>query len=167
VDARSKEPPPGSVRTLCAGLLGGILGTSGMILVGFAAEGAARLPLGRILPELQLGFGGPLAGAGILGPDFSLPVHYLHGVALGLLFAGIVLAAEYGQMAPRIPLWASGLIFGAVVAAVVMALVWATSTEALSVGVGGLIVLLHLTFGGLTGALVQRVRVSAVPAPFP
>jgi hypothetical protein len=166
VDARSRELPLRSVRTLCAGLLGGILGTSGMILVGVAAEAGARLPLAQILPELELGFGGPLAGAGALGPDYSLPVHYLHGAVLGFLFAGIVLAAEHVHMAPRIPGWASGLIFGAVVAAVVIGLVWVTSAGALGLGVVGLIVLLHLTFGGLTGALVQRVRVPAPSVPF-
>jgi hypothetical protein len=155
-------PPRGSLtrrnRAILGGVLAGILGTSGMILVGIAAEAGFRLPLSRLLPELELGFGGPLAGAGILGSSFSLPVHYLHGIVLGLLFAGIIGLGEQLRVAPRIPLWCSGLLFGAVVAGVVLVLLRATSSAALTIGLTGLVVLIHLTFGGLAGILLQQVR---------
>lgn len=162
--ARPGKPLTGSARTLVGGILGGILGTSGMILGGIALERAAGLALPQLLPDLELGFGGPLAGAGILGPDFSLPVHYIHGVLLGMLFAGIVLVAERFQVAPRIPLWSGGLLFGAVVAAVVLALLQRTSNGTLGPGIIGLVVLLHLTFGGLAGLLISSVRIPFPPA---
>jgi len=157
VAAPPREPLTRRPRTLLGGLLGGTLGTSGMILLGIGAESGAGLPLGRLLPELEIGFGGPLAGAGALGAGFSLPVHYLHGLVLGLLFAGILLVGERFKVAPRIPIWSSGLIFGAVVAVVVLGLLAVTSGSSLDPGAIGLVCLLHLAFGGLSGAVVQRV----------
>jgi hypothetical protein len=158
VDAPPREPLTPRNRALLGGVLAGILGTSGMILVGIATEAGFRLPLSRLLPELELGFGGPLAGAGILGPGLSLPVHYLHGIVLGVLFAGVIGLAEHLGLAPRIPLWSSGLLFGAVVSAIVLVLLQTTSNAALTPGVTGLVVLMHLTFGGLAGTLLQNVR---------
>jgi hypothetical protein len=145
-------------QVLLGGGLAGILGTSGMILVGIAAEVGFGLPLSRLLPELELGFGGPLAGAGILGRGFSLPVHYLHGTILGLLFAGIIWGSEHLRVAPRTPMWSSGLIFGAVVSGVVLVLLLVTSNATVTPGLTGLVVLMHLTFGGLVGILFHRVR---------
>ncbi|MGA7862134.1 MAG: hypothetical protein WCB19_09830 [Thermoplasmata archaeon] len=135
-----------------------------MILLGIVAEGGAGVSLSRLVPELELGFGGPLAGAGVLGPDFSLPVHYLHGVVLGLLFAGIILLGEHFRVAPRVPLWSSGLVFGAVVSGIVLVLLAVTTSVALSPGLIGLVSLLHLTFGGLAGSLLPRVRAGSIPA---
>lgn len=136
-----------------------------MILVGIAAEWGAGIPLHRLIPQLELGFGGPLAGAGFLGSNFSLPVHYLHGLILGLLLAGILWVGERWRLAPQGPVWTSGLIFGAVVSVVVLGLLAGTSNTPLSPGLIGLVVLLHLTFGGLAGALIQRVRQEPGLAP--
>jgi hypothetical protein len=158
VDARPREPLTDRTLHLLGGLLGGILGTSGMIFVGIAAEAVAGIPARRLLSELELGFGGPLAGAGILGSDFSLPVHYLHGAVLGLLFVGILWVGERLRVAPRIPYWSSGLIFGAVVAGVVLILVEAATGIELDPALIGLVVLLHLTFGGLAGVTLSWVR---------
>jgi hypothetical protein len=144
--------------TFLGGLLGGIIGTSGMFLIGVAAERLATVPLDRTLPQLELGFGGPVAGAGVLGPDLSLPVHYLHGAVLGLLLAGILLLGERWRVAPHIPLWADGLIFGTAVSGFVVLLLDATVPEKLSPELVGLVVLLHVTFGGLAGGVLQRVR---------
>jgi hypothetical protein len=130
-----------------------------MILVGLAAEAGAKVPLDRLVPTLELGFGGPLAGAGVLGPAFSLPIHYLHGVALGLLFVGIILLGERLGVAPPIPLWSSGMVFGGIVAGVVLFLLVETSTLTLTPGLVGLVCLLHVTFGGLAGFALQRCRV--------
>lgn len=163
MDALPRAPLTRRGRTLLGGLLGGILGTSGMVLVGIAAEWGAGIPLDRLAPELELGFGGPLAGAGVLGSDFSLPVHYLHGLILGLLLAGILLLGGQFGVAPRIPGWASGLTFGAVVSGIVLVLLMVTSNTALSAGLIGLVFLLHLTFGGSAGALIQRVRDGPLP----
>jgi hypothetical protein len=164
VAARPRERLTGKARTLLGGVLGGIFGTSGMVLLGITLEWGAGLPLDRLLPELELGFGGPLAGAGVLGPGFSLPVHYLHGAVLGLLFAGLILLGEHLEVAPRIPLWGSGLIFGAVVSGVVLLLLDLTAGGALTPGLLGLVCLLHLTFGGLAGLVLPRVRSPLTPA---
>jgi hypothetical protein len=164
---RPRELLPRSAATLLGGLLGGILGTSGMILVGVAAEAAAGLSLTRWLPQLELGFGGPLAGAGILGTDFSLPAHYVHGTVLGLVFAGLLLFGERVRIAPRIPPWESGLAFGAVVAGIVLLLLRATVSIALTPGLVGLVLLLHLTFGALAGILVQWVSPQSIPGALP
>jgi hypothetical protein len=150
-------------RTFLGGVLAGFLGTSGMILVGVGAEAGSGLPFSQFLPELELGFGGPWAGVGSLGSGFALPVHYLHGVILGLLFAGIIVLGERLRVAPEIPLWSSGLIFGAVVSGIVLVLLRATSNAQLIPGLVGLVVLMHLTFGGLAGILFQRIR--GIPEP--
>jgi hypothetical protein len=162
VDAQPREPLTDRTRLLLGGLLGGILGTSGMIFVGIAAEWAAGVPVRGLLPELELGFVGPLAGAGILGPDFSLAVHYLHGAVLGLLFVGILAVGERLRVAPRIPYGASGLIFGAAVAGIVLVLLEATTRTDLGPALIGLVVLLHLTFGGVAGGTLSRVRAASV-----
>ncbi|MCI4351947.1 MAG: hypothetical protein L3K14_00965 [Thermoplasmata archaeon] len=158
-----KKPPTPRSPILVGGLLGGILGTSGMILVGIVAEWGAGVPLSRLTPELELGFGGPFAGAGVLGSGLSLPVHYLHGMLLGLVFAWVVWLGERLGLAPRIPLSASGLLFGGIVSTFVVALLAATAGGPLSPGVVGLVGLLHLTFGGLTGATLERVRGGHLP----
>jgi hypothetical protein len=171
VAAPQREPLSRRSRTLLGGALGGILGTSGIILLGLGIEGAFGFGLDRLIPELELGFGGPLAGAGVLGPDFSVPIHYLHGAILGLVLAGLLLLDDRLRWADRIPVWADGLIFGAVVASVVLVLLDATSGSALTPGLAGLVILLHVTFGGLAGAVVQRVRETVpraareIPAP--
>lgn len=163
--APPRNPLTGRAQTtLYGGLLGGLLGTSGMIFIGVAAERGAGLPLPRLLPELELGFGGPAAGAGVLGADFSLPIHYLHGAVLGILFAGLLLLSDHLGMAPRVPLWSIGLIFGAVVSGFVLALLKVTSAGVLDPGLIGLVCLLHLTFGGSAGAVIQRVRAMPLPA---
>ena len=156
-------PPRSSSATLLGGLFGGILGTSGMILVGLGAESTTGLSFNRLLPELELGFGGPIAGAGVLGSSFTLPIHYLHGIVLGLLFAGIWLLGERWALLPPIPVWASGMVFGAVVSAFVLGLLAGTVGDLLTPGVAGLVFLLHLTFGGLTGAAVQQFRRGSPP----
>jgi hypothetical protein len=136
-----------------------------MILVGVAAELSVGLPLRRVLPELELGFGGPVAGAGVLGPSFALPVHYLHGAVLGLLFVGIILLGERYQLTPQLSLPVSGLVFGAAVSVAVLLLLWWTSPGPLSLGLIGLVCLLHLTFGGLAGTALEYVRAPSRSAP--
>jgi hypothetical protein len=164
VDAQPRGPLTDRTRVLRGGLLGGIFGTSGMIFVGIAAEWVAGVPLRGLLSELELGFGGPLAGAGILGPDFSLPVHYLHGAVLGLLFVGILWVGERLGVAPSIPYWSSGLIFGTVVAGIVLVLLEASTGTDLRPALIGLVVLLHLTFGGLAGVTLSWVPAGSASA---
>lgn len=161
--AQPSVPPTRRFRTLLGGMLGGILGTSGMIGLGLAVEAAAGLPLHELIPELELGFGGPVAGAGVLGPEFALPVHYLHGVLLGLVLAGFLLLDDRLEWARQVPVWASGLLFGGVVSAVVFVILAATHGGAPTPGLAGLVVFLHFAFGGLAGLAIHRVRDGILP----
>lgn len=150
---------------LLGGVLGGILGTSGMILVGLAAERAAGVPPVRWVADLELGFGGPWAGAGTYGPVVALPVHYLHGLILGLVFVGLLAAGERLGWAPALPPAANGLIFGVVLSGFVGVLLWATTPGPATPGLVALVLLMHLTFGGAAGAVVGQLRHPFRPVP--
>lgn len=150
---------------LLGGGLGGLLGTSAMVLVGLGVEAGAGLPTVRLLPELELAFGGPVAGAGALGATFALPVHYAHGLALGLLFVGILALGDRWSIRPRLPLWAQGLIYGGAVSGVAIALLATTDGGLPNPDLAGLVCLLHGTFGVLLGAIVTRLTPGRLSRP--
>lgn len=136
----------------------GILGTSGRIFTGIGAEGAAGVPLHRILPEWELGLGGSWAGAGVLEPDLSLPGYYRHGAVSGLSLAGMPLVGERFRVAPRFPFWTGGPIFGAVAAGITLALLDPATGVGDCPALIGFVVLLPVTSAGWTDRTFSRLR---------
>jgi hypothetical protein len=147
----SNLPQRDSLSQVGIGCLGGTIGTSGMILMGLLAIGLAGVPPSQWASELALGFGGPSAvfPASGLGPEFVL--HYLHGIVLGAAFGGgyVVASRRFPFIAGRLPLF--GILFGFVLAAVVLVLMVVTVAATLTTGTVGLVILLHATFGSLVG----------------
>lgn len=144
--------------TLVAGLLGGVLGTSVMIVLGVVSEWASGVPPRQLGMILELGFGGPLSTLGSFGPATVLPLHYVHGALLGLLLGVLIMATSRTRFADRLPDWVTGLAFGAVISPVVLALLVASVTLVLTPGLVGLVFLLHLGFGATVGGVVQGLR---------
>lgn len=139
-------------------MLPGILGTPGRIFTGIGAERAAGVRLHRILPVLELGLGGPWAGAGVLEPDLSLPVYYRHGAVSGLSLAGMPLVGERFRVAPRLPFWTGEPVFGAVVAGITLALLDPATGVGDRPALVGFVVLLPVTFAGWTDRTFSRLR---------
>ena len=143
---------------LGGGVLGGILGTSGMVIGGVTAEVASGVRPADLLGTLEIGFGGALAGAGALGPSWGLPVHYLHGIVLGLLLAALIrLGARFELTRGLSPSYA-GPMFGLVLSPFVTGfLVW-TDPGVLTLDEAVFIVVLHVVFGALAGLALDWTR---------